>query len=540
MQTMTDTSEYRFEDREDAPFLDPDHPKNERPFRNVQNASREKLRIRLMVTLYAMILFVEMGNAMTHGPFTRIFESIACKHWYLAHDPSQIGSDGEVPENQCKSSVIQSEVATIKGVLEFFDGITSVLLAIPYGLLADRIGRRPTILLSIPGFIGNMVICGTVLWRSDIFPLRAIWFSALTWLFGGGLVVASALVWTMMADVTTEQQRSAMFFQFGVVIMGAEFLSNSIGSWLMLYSPWRPLLIGWGIVIIGLCLGLTLPETKNAFSSAGGSNSGNLSGQHNAHEMSDLSTLGDEDEDEDEEANLSFPKVVTAVQVPPPLSIPAKIKAAFVSYSFFFHDRQVILLSSAFLVYKLSRGTSWFLIQYVSMRYDWRLAAANMITSLKSILMVILFVAILPMASWYLQKKKGADSRTKDMILTKSSVLCLLVGTLGMGLSPHVSIMIFFLVIQTMGAGFVYTTRSLVTTMIHRDQTARLYTLVEIIQAMGMILASPIMTGFFNWGLQLGGIWVGLAWIVAAGLFGIVALIIWRVRLPANVTRSDD
>ncbi|EED19842.1 MFS transporter, putative [Talaromyces stipitatus ATCC 10500] len=522
MQALQDNAEDRFADREDAPFLDPSQPKNERPSRKEKNASREKLRIRLMITLYAIILLVEMGNAMTNGPFTRIFESIVCKNWYREHDPSKLGSDGEVPEDQCKSSAIQGEVATIKGVMEFFDGITSVLLAIPYGLLADRIGRKPTIMLSIPGFILNMVVSGVVLWWSDIFPLRAIWFSALTWLFGGGLVVASALVWTMMADVTTEQQRSAMFFQFGVVVMGSEFLSNSLGSWLMLFSPWRPLLIGWGIIIIGLCLGLTLPETKNAFSSA------ISEPDYSEHEMSDLSTVVDEEE---QEGILPFAKATGAAHQPPS-SAWMKIKTSFLAYTFFFQDRQVVLLSSAFLVYKLSRGTAWFLIQYVSIRYGWSLAAANMITSLKSILMVFLFVAILPLASWYLQKKRGADGRTKDMILTK--------GTLGMGLSPHIAIMIFFLVIQTMGAGFVYTTRSVVTTMIHRDQTARLYTLIEIIQALGMILASPIMTGFFNLGLQLDGFWIGLAWMVAAGLFGIVGLIIWRVRLPAHTTRSDD
>jgi MFS family permease len=84
---------------------------------------------------------------------------------------------------------------------------SGILLAIPYGMLADRIGRKPTILLSIPGFILNMVITGVTLWFSNIFPLRAVWISALAWLFGGGFVVAAAVVWTMMADVTTEQQR---------------------------------------------------------------------------------------------------------------------------------------------------------------------------------------------------------------------------------------------------------------------------------------------------------------------------------------------
>jgi MFS family permease len=87
------------------------------------------------------------------------------------------------------------------------DGRAGILLAVPYGLLADRIGRKPTILLSIPGFILNVLITGVTLYFSNIFPLRAVWLSALAWLFGGGLVVAAAVIWTMMADVTTEAQR---------------------------------------------------------------------------------------------------------------------------------------------------------------------------------------------------------------------------------------------------------------------------------------------------------------------------------------------
>lgn len=62
-------------------------------------------------------------------------------------------------------------------------------------------------MLSIPGFLLNIVITGVTLWFSNIFPLRAVWISALAWLLGGGLVVAAAVVWTMMADVTTEAQR---------------------------------------------------------------------------------------------------------------------------------------------------------------------------------------------------------------------------------------------------------------------------------------------------------------------------------------------
>lgn len=82
-----------------------------------------------------------------------------------------------------------------------------VILAAPYGLLADRYGRKKTLCLGIPGFILNCVIMFVVMWFDDVFPLRATWASCLTFFFGGGPVVTIAVIFTMMADVTTEEER---------------------------------------------------------------------------------------------------------------------------------------------------------------------------------------------------------------------------------------------------------------------------------------------------------------------------------------------
>lgn len=307
--------------------------------------------------------------------------------------------------------------------------------------------------------------------------------------------------------------------------MGSEFISNSIGSWLMLYSNWTPLLLGWGIIIFGVCLGITLPETKNAFQSG-------EQKHQNQTEEHELSSLHD-----DENEHPAFDKPVHAET---PKTKWQRAVSAVKAYSFLLKNKQVMLLFSAFLVFKLSRGSSWFLVQYVSLRYGWKLVAANLLVSLKSILMVGLLLVVLPLASWYLEKKRGVDSRTKDLMITKASVICLLIGTLGMGVSPYVWLVIFFLVIQTMGAGFVYTTRAIVATMIKPEETARVYVMIEIIQAFGMILASPTMTSVFKLGIDLGGFWRGLAWIFASSLFTIVAGIIWRVKIPPTPATHDD
>lgn len=95
--------------------------------------------------------------------------------------------------------------------------MTGAILAIPYGLLADRRGRKSTLIIGIPGFALNALITAVVMWFSNIFPLRAVWLSSLAWLIGGGPVVAIAIIWTMMADVTTEEERYTQFQLFPVV-----------------------------------------------------------------------------------------------------------------------------------------------------------------------------------------------------------------------------------------------------------------------------------------------------------------------------------
>lgn len=506
------------EDREDAPFL-AEQTSQSRPDATV---AREKLRMRLMITLFTIILFVETGASMTSGPMTRIYESIACRHFYQAYNASMIDNSGQVPEKWCKGKEVQGEVAIVKGYGELFDALASIVLAVPYCLLADRYGRKPTICLSIPGFVLNIAICGVILWFSDIFPLRAVWLSSLAWLLGGGVVVAAAIIWTMMADVTTETQRAAIFFRFGVAVMSSEVLSSALSSWLMTMDPWIPMIIGWVIVIVGILLSITLPETMHAFPSQE---------LKQSHGLSNLSL----DTEGPGQSRFSRPLEKTASG-----TFRSRVSSMLSKYSFVTAKKPVMLLLSAFLVYRLSRGTAWFLVQYVSVRYGWTIAQANLLVSLKATLMVLLFLSILPTASWYLIHRRGTDSRQKDLILTKWSILSLMVGTLGIGLSPHVSVLISCMVIQTLGAGFVYTTRSLITTMIHRDQTARLYTIIEIIQALGSILASGAMTAVFQWGINLGGVWTGLAWILASSLFGIIAIFIWAVKPPPVAKLPDD
>lgn len=142
-------------DREDAPFLHSDNsssnsspiqePKRHHHYRDRDHdhdhdrdrdhhyeapstaPPRKNLRLRLLITLFAIVLAVEMGLSMSDSPMVRIYESITCRKYYLEQDPGQIGADGQVQEELCKVKDVQTELAAVKGYMECFDGLLSML-----------------------------------------------------------------------------------------------------------------------------------------------------------------------------------------------------------------------------------------------------------------------------------------------------------------------------------------------------------------------------------------------------------------------------
>lgn len=87
---------------------------------------------------------------------------------------------------------------------------TALIVAFPYGMLSDRIGRKPTLLISYTGIFISFSFAPLLLgpWKQVIRdnPYVLLWGNV--WiLFGGGVPVLLATLYSIAADVSTEQEK---------------------------------------------------------------------------------------------------------------------------------------------------------------------------------------------------------------------------------------------------------------------------------------------------------------------------------------------
>jgi MFS family permease len=201
----------------------------------------------------------------------------------------------------------------------------------------------------------------------------------------------------------------------------------------------------------------------------------------------------------------------------------------FLDHDIFTFDHRLMLLLFAFAVSELARSSSEFLAQYISTRFNWTLSRANMLKSFHTAATIPVFLFLLPYLSTHVLHYLSL--RRRDLYLARMSIICLAAGSLGVGLAPHIIFLIPSLCLHAAGGGFPLVARSLATTLVEGDKTARLYSTIEILQSVGSVLGSLCFTNVFTFGLKLSGAWIGLVWIMSSLLFALVGIAFMVLRV---------
>ncbi|KEY73320.1 hypothetical protein S7711_01436 [Stachybotrys chartarum IBT 7711] len=484
---------------EDEPFLAAgdraDEPISSRP-RYTARPWQAKSPRAIVLLLSLMKFGITSSGMLLLVPVYRLIEDAIC-HVYYDDD-----SDGMIDEMKCKVKQVQSRLAYIMGWVALLNSVVTLLLAYPYGMLADRIGRKPVAFVAYFGLALSFAFAPFTLGslsqaiRTNPYVLM---LGSLFLLVGGGLQVLLATLYAMAADVSDEKDKAASFLYLTFGATAGGLLGPVLAGLLMQrFGPWVPIYIVLAITPFIFCLFAFIPETLSPASTKDVDSLGKGSmRQQLADGVRDLV------------ASLGMLK-----------------------------NRNIPLVLVTFL-FQNARFSAYIglLAQYISTNFGWTLAETSLLLSPLGVLNLLL-LAVLPTISKLVMSRLGYNTFEKDLFLTRVSTFVLIVGALIEAFSHNIVLFIIGLFIGTFGAADSPLARATVSHYVEPEYTSRLYGLISIAEVAGSFLGAPVLAWLFERGLDAGGIWMGLPYFYIAVICTVAYLTLTFVQPPRTLRDS--
>lgn len=290
-----------------------------------------------------------------------------------------------------------------------------------------------------------------------------------------------------------------------------------LSAWLMVRSPWIPSLLGTGLYALAAIAFLIVPETLNYQPGASCVESDTVSPTTEAH-----------------------PEVQEPSATPPPGAEDHWLKKLKSSVSFLTDDLRVVALIMPFTAHILLASISKLLLQYVSTRYDLTFSKATLLVTVRNGVTVVLLFAALPYLTTAIMRRYQLSAQAKDLVLARASQILVAVGWVLVAASPNIPTVALSLAIASSGVGAVFLVRSLLSSLVPAHHIARVYTIISMVDTVGIMAGAPLLAGLFSRGLELGSGWIGLPFYFVGGLSALFAIMLFLIRLDEGKYFSEE
>lgn len=278
----------------------------------------------------------------------------------------------------------------------------------------------------------------------------------------------------------------------------------------MTSNPWAAVLLGLACNCIGVPLSLMVPETLG----------------YQQHIKPDHKRS-------DEEEAPSLPKN----QVRGFLEQCYKPLAESIGY--FSHDGRVIVLILLFVPIMLSWSTIPLLLQYASSRYGLSFATVTFLLTVRVGVTIAMFLCVQSFV-FRLLANAGLSGQKRDLFLARGSVGLLIVGWIAIGLSPSPIFFTASLMVASLGQGFPVYLRSFLTGLVEPNKVAELYTIIGVVDTLGLMVGGPLLAWLFERGMQLGGAFVGMPFVALGLVYVVVVSFLLRIGYHPRKTMVDE
>lgn len=147
---------------------------------------------------------------------------------------------------------------------------------------------------------------------------------------------------------------------------------------------------------------------------------------------------------------------------------------------------------------------------------------------------------VLPSISQALMKHVGLAAASKDLWLARAGLICLTVGVFGMGLASTSIFLIISLVVCALGFGSDPAMRGLLVTMAEGKPASLLFTIMSVLECLGLLISGPLLATTFRIGMEWEGAWIGLPFISAGCFLACATAITIGVRVGEKPIQGLD
>ncbi|GJC93274.1 major facilitator superfamily transporter [Colletotrichum higginsianum] len=458
---------------------------------------------RAIILMLALLKFALTCKGMLlMMPLMRLVEDDIC-HKHYGRDPSEL-----IPEMECKVDEVQKDLAWLGGWQSLIGAVVNMLVAFPYGVLSDRIGRKAGMLLAYVGTVFAFSWSPFILARFPGLNIYVLFLGSTFFLIGGGIVVVFNNIYAMAADVSTEKDRASNFVFLSVGAVAGGLLGPVTSGFLMeRHGPWVPIRLVFVFTPSVFLIMLLLPETLR-----GGKASSSLSPPPSP----------DGPNKQQQQQQVSFSDAVRE-------GLAHGLSELRESISILRNRNILLCLVPPLISSPLAAAQMHTLPQYISKNFGWTLAQTSFLLSPLGLghLGILL---VLPWISTVIVNPAGRFRRTgfgKDALLAKASYVMIAGGALIEALSRDIVVFLVGLVVGTLGSASGPLTRAMITEFVSTEHTSRLYALTSMVDTLGSPLGGPVLARIG----EEGG-WKGLPWFYVSFLATLALAALALVREP--------
>jgi hypothetical protein len=287
---------------------------------------------------------------------------------------------------------------------------------------------------------------------------------------------------TMVSDIAPPEKRTTIFLYLTACTLLAEIVAPLMAARLMEKGEWLPLLLALAIQVVGVMVALFLPETLH------------------------LRDLPEPKDDDDTQSIELQPKNSD-------FSWKTQLRNFQNAVLFVRSDFTLALVVFTFLVNRLGRQAITLLVRYASKRYNWEIKRAAYLLSLRAATNLVAVTVFIPLVNFLLLKKFCLPAHWVDLYIARGSLALAAIAFFVMGIAAHPSLLVVGLLIYNMGTGFAAAMRSISIHVVGGQSSpdiGKLMSTIAIAESIGAMVAGPLLNTTFQWGIGLGGAWLGL------------------------------